>query len=358
MDVTGHWRKIPERDSSEFLDLSWTARGLYALLWRKVDRKTGLLKLGRPGLRAVALQVATAADWSGIEPALKELVDAGFASYDSTSTLLKLREFEAGQAALSESPDAAKKRVQRGRDLSPEENSTGDTAGHVPECPPNRIEENRREETEQKNPPLSPPKGAGECKSSALLGNVDAPACTPNCGQQGALALAIQGAEPQPADPPEPEKPKAFPRPRGAKPEHVPIAVALLAELSHAIRRVRPNARPLKPTTGNLKYLCDRQRDGYTVDQLRHVVATYEARSRVCQQTRDYFDAVTPFREANIGRWESMSLEEAGRLPSSGGFGRSPPSNTDGLRALSERIRQERDGNVIEAVAVEDDHDE
>ncbi len=68
--------RVYTRDTAEWLCLSFMAQGLFCLLLRKVDR-AGVLSLGKLGRRAVGVAIGFPGDWSRIEPALDELLEAG-----------------------------------------------------------------------------------------------------------------------------------------------------------------------------------------------------------------------------------------------------------------------------------------
>lgn len=109
--------------------------------------------------------------------------------------------------------------------------------------------------------------------------------------------------------------------PQGGKPARKPRTVTihpdatgLLAELSAARIEVIPGARPLNPTTENLKFISERLASGNTPDDIRHVI-------RVCaEETRRgsnpvYFDAITPFRPDNFAKKVGASLTARHREP-------------------------------------------
>jgi len=83
--------------------------------------------------------------------------------------------------------------------------------------------------------------------------------------------------------------------------------------LSEAIRRVRPTARTLKPLESNLAHIRDRLIEGHSADDVRHVIAIYEAEAQHNPTTLHYFGPVTPFRAENFARTLPRTLDDARR---------------------------------------------
>lgn len=100
--------RLYTRDTPEFLSMSWQARGLFALIMRKVDR-AGILPLGRLGLSGVAISVG--APWVEIEPALRELLDDGCVAVTDDARTLLVPNFLAAQECKQ--TDAARKQASR-----------------------------------------------------------------------------------------------------------------------------------------------------------------------------------------------------------------------------------------------------
>lgn len=123
------------------------------------------------------------------------------------------------------------------------------------------------------------------------------------------------------------------PTKRTAEAENKHVALILLAELSEARLRVDNGWQPLKARPGNLCEIEGRLNDGYTAEEIRHVIRMAELNSRVNPLTKHHFDAVTPFRKSKIGRWIAMSEEQARRAPEA----RSP-----GMLGTSEAIDKAR----------------
>ncbi len=102
------------RDTPEFLAMSWTARALFGLIMRKVDR-AGILVVGRLGLKGVA--VAVGGPWSEVEAPLGELLEDGCVVFrgasEAPTPFLFLPGFMEAQEAVAS--DALRKRIQRER---------------------------------------------------------------------------------------------------------------------------------------------------------------------------------------------------------------------------------------------------
>lgn len=98
------------RDTPEFLALSWTARALFGLIMRKVDR-AGILPVGKLGLKGVA--VAVGGPWVEVEAPLRELIDDGCVLFNESRGAIILPNFIPAQEASQS--DAARKRASRER---------------------------------------------------------------------------------------------------------------------------------------------------------------------------------------------------------------------------------------------------
>jgi hypothetical protein len=150
--------KVYTRDTTNWLALSWQARGLFLLLLRKLNR-AGAIDLGRMGTRGVAVHVdGSATSWPSLEPFFAELVDDGCVVVEGS--LLRVPNFVEAQAAI-QSP-AARKRAERERErdevtkrdegsrnvTKSHEMSRGVTRGHAASrAVTTRLEETRSDET-------------------------------------------------------------------------------------------------------------------------------------------------------------------------------------------------------------------
>lgn len=123
--------KIYTRDTPEFLALTWQARCLLHEIIRKVDR-AGILKVGKLGLRGVA--VAVRAPWDELEPPLRELLDNERIRFDEQlGAVLVPNHIEAQGARQSDRARQQKSRDQARASMSQDvtESSHGVTPGHT-----------------------------------------------------------------------------------------------------------------------------------------------------------------------------------------------------------------------------------
>lgn len=159
------------------------------------------------------------------------------------------------------------------------------------EMPPPLQEIPPRGHQMQEGGELNAPKSSIESPIESTKESKEPP--QPPGGEVGEFALTHEPAKP------------------AAQDKHQAIAVMLLGELSAARIRVDRRCVALKPVPGNLEHIKARLKAGYSADDLRHVIAVCEARAKHDSAAREYFDAVSPFRKGNIGRWSAMSLEQA-----------------------------------------------
>lgn len=91
------------------------------------------------------------------------------------------------------------------------------------------------------------------------------------------------------------------------------IAVTLFGDLQAARKRCNPNVRcevrKMLPIHTREIERC--LREELTADDLRHVIAVWEAQVKSGRQEMAYFDSVTPFRAANVAKYLQMSLDDA-----------------------------------------------
>ena len=116
-------------------------------------------------------------------------------------------------------------------------------------------------------------------------------------------------------------------------------ALGLLAELQAARKRCDPNARPCS----NTAQIEQRLRDGYSVEDLRHVVACWEALVRAGKRGMDGFNSVSPFRADNIAQYVEMGLDAARRPFHRAGKGGAATQRGSALRGLAGAARTERE---------------
>lgn len=104
--------KVYTRDTTNWLSLSWQARGLFVLILRKLNR-AGAIDLGRMGAKGVAVHVdGSVASWPSIEPHLSELLADGCVVIEGAT--LMVPNFVEAQAATQSV--AARKRTERERE--------------------------------------------------------------------------------------------------------------------------------------------------------------------------------------------------------------------------------------------------
>ena len=166
-----------------------------------------------------------------------------------------------------------------------------------------------------------------------------------------ALTPESQPNGPQDANAPKPTR----------KPDPIPnIALGLFAELQQARRRCNPNV----PTTESKTKCATREierclREGITVEQLRHVIAVWEALVKSGKRLFEHFNSVTPFRASNVYQYVEMPLDTAKA-------GRTDPRKSDAdlareadNRAYFESLRAGlKRGDVIDVPSVPNQLDE
>jgi len=126
------------------------------------------------------------------------------------------------------------------------------------------------------------------------------------------------------------------------KPQGANLAAAarrVYAALSEARKRLNTGCRIAQPSDSQLAEILGRLKDGRSEEELLHVVKAWEALVRTGKREFQYFNAVTPFRRANIGQYVDMDLEDASRTSSAFGRGPAVPSprvQDDTLKRLGE----------------------
>lgn len=105
--------------------------------------------------------------------------------------------------------------------------------------------------------------------------------------------------------------PAAIPKSQVAK----QIALALFGELQAARKRCNLAVKldPLKASGTHTAEIERCLRSGVTPDQIRHVIACWEALVKSGKREREHFNSVTPFRAANVAQYIEMTLEDAAK---------------------------------------------
>ncbi len=120
--------KLYTRDTVEWLARSFEAQALIPLVMRKLNR-SGQLKLGRFGLKAVAISIGHASRFEELKPGLEELLADGTFVIEGTpeeGQTLTMPEFVAAQEAISSGARRTRTWRERKRDAG------GGGGGHVP----------------------------------------------------------------------------------------------------------------------------------------------------------------------------------------------------------------------------------
>lgn len=170
-------------------------------------------------------------------------------------------------------------------------------------------------------PPLPPASGGpSACPDSPTIGKQS----ETEAWSQG--IRATQGPPPIPNQPAEPSlpgmpsEPAKAPRKRSKPGQDAVerdrctlVATTLLNELSNAIQAVRPSAHRIRVLPATLKHITDRLMEGATVEEVRHVIAVYQADARRNPDTLVYFNHTTPFRPDNFERAKVRTVEDAAR---------------------------------------------
>lgn len=129
--------RVYTRDTVDWQGLSFDAQALFILLLRKVDR-AGLLDLGKPGKRGVAVAIGHAREWARLEPALEELLTDGCVRLVDDGRRMLVPNFLAAQEAKASDKSRQQKSRETARDvaaaghiISRDESSHGVTDSHI-----------------------------------------------------------------------------------------------------------------------------------------------------------------------------------------------------------------------------------
>lgn len=132
------------------------------------------------------------------------------------------------------------------------------------------------------------------------------------------------------------------------------IAVTLFGELQAARKRCNANVRwgdGRKVLPAHTREIERCLREEMSVDDLRHVIAVWEAMVKSGRQEMAYFDSVTPFRAANVAKYLQMSLDDArkprGQAPQATRPPEPPKSPRAGESDFQRQIRESRERGEI-----------
>ncbi len=297
------WVKVYVRDSGDFAMLSWDAKALLLMLWRKADP----LGVVRSAARCLPAFLGHRENATQIAQGLADLEAIGAVEVRPDS--LRLLEFvDAQSAVLSDRVRQAAHRERKAvsgntiashnvteshamsRDVTHCHAASRDVTTRQDQT---RQEEIRSEKTPIVEPPALQPDPKPQANASASAGF--------------ALPPESQPIGPQDANAPKPTR----------KPDPIPnIALGLLGELQAARKHCNPNIPNTDITAKGATDEIQRcLRDGLTVEQLRHVIAIWEALVKAGKRNFEHFNSVTPFRASNVHAYIQMPLETAKSSP-------------------------------------------
>jgi len=292
------WRKLASNPPGlDWPALPWQSRGLYALLLGLAN-DLGRIPLGRLGLPSLAGGLN--AQWSEIEPFFSALLAAGWAEVDGSD--VNLPHFADSQKAAT-------------------------TAERVAEYRKRMRNEPVTTEKRQSNETLQ------DCNESVTKRELDK-----NRSEEIRIELQPQQAA-------DSKQPKAQ--------VIAQIAVTLFGELQAARKRCNPNVRceVRKVLPMHTREIERCLREELTVDDIRHVIAVWEAQVKSGRQEMAYFDSVTPFRAANVAKYLQMSLDDARKPRNQAPQTMRPPEPPKSPRAgesdFQRQIRESRERGEI-----------
>jgi len=277
------WVKVYVRDSGDFAMLSWDAKALLLMLWRKADP----LGVVRSAARCLPAFLGHRENAAQIEQGLADLEAIGAVEVRPDS--LRLLEFvDAQSAVLCDRVRQAARRERKAVRGTTIESQNVTESHEMSRDVTTRQDQTRQEEIRSEKTPI-----------------VEPPALQPDPKPQ-ANASASAGSQPN-----GPQDAKA-PKPT-RKPDPIPnIALGLFAELQQARRRCNPNVPNSESKAKGATREIERcLRDGLSVDQLRHVIAVWEALVKAGKRLFEHFNSVTPFRASNVYQYVEMPLDTA-----------------------------------------------
>ena len=312
--------KVYTRDTGEWTLLSWDAQALLLQLFRKVDR-AGVLQLGKHGTRVLPAVLGHREQSERILSALTELLEDGcvvmregclvvpnFMVAQTTRQSDKARQQSArDRRRLETLLSGLQDREKTSRPVTNSHLASPKVTTHHPESPGVTLEEIRLDKKRL---------------STVALGEIEpSQPDLPLQPQQAAVGVDDgQANKSQPEAIGQAKAPTAIPKPQVAK----QIALTLFGELQAARKRCNPAVKldPLKASGTHTAEIERCLRSGVTPDQIRHVIACWEALVKSGKREREHFNSVTPFRASNVAQYIEMTLEDAAKPRP--GYGKQP----------------------------------
>ncbi len=301
--------KVYTRDTGEWTLLSWDAQALLLQLFRKVDR-AGVLQLGKHGTRVLPAVLGHREQSERILSALTELLEDGcvvmregclvvpnFMVAQTTRQSDKARQQSARDRRRSETLSSGlQNREKTSQNVTNSHLASPDVTQHHLESPGVTLEEIRLDKKRL---------------STVALGEIEpSQPDLPLQPQQAAVGVDDgQAHKSQPEATGKEKAPVAIPKPQVAK----QIALTLLGELQAARKRCNPNIRlacKIKNATDGIERCL---KDGSTPDDIRHVIACWEALVKTGARRMQDFDHMTPFSPSKVGKYLMMTLEDAAK---------------------------------------------
>ena len=275
------WRKLASNPPGlDWPALPWQSRGLYALLLGLAN-DLGRIPLGRLGLPSLAGGLN--AQWSEIEPFFSALLAAGWAEVDGSD--VNLPHFADSQKAATTAERVAEYRKRmRNEPVTTEKRQSNETLQDCNESVTKReLDKNRSEEI-----------------------RIDLSCAKPEPSQPELELVPQLAADAN-------QKPKA---PSKAQIQ-AQVALGLFAELVAARMSVIAGAEQLQPRPAALTGLKACLGQGYTPDQIRHVIKLKVAEVRADPGQAKWF-VPTWFRPVNVERYcalREVDVEPRGQAP-------------------------------------------
>lgn len=301
------WVKLYCQDTGTWLRIGWQGRTVALHLLRAVNASGVLSDLGEePDLVLSELLRLPA-----------EVVTPGLAALVRTETVTlahgKLVWTKFLEAQKSRKSEAQRKAEYRAKHRAEAINAQGGTAcpkcgtdnpetGHnCPQCPDKGdIESQNRKEKIRSE----------ENRSDSGVPSKPSQPALPLQPQQAAVGVDDgQAHKTQPEAAGQAKTPTAMPKPQVAK----QIALTLFGELQAARKRCNPNIRldcKIKNATDGIERCL---KDGSTPDDIRHVIACWEALVKTGARRMQDFDHMTPFSPTKVGKYLMMTLEDAAK---------------------------------------------